>query len=69
MAEYDISLKSIVQRHPSSFVIEKGEEDVGRAAIIITYNTTEQAVRSALEEIAKDGHVIGLPRMIRIEQL
>lgn len=70
MAEHDISLESIVQRNHALSVIDKREgADEGRDAIIITYNTTEQAVRSALEVITLDGHVIGSPRMLRIERL
>ena len=37
--------------------------------ILITYETTEAAIRKALEAIKGDGHVLGEPQMIRIEPL
>ena len=36
--------------------------------ILITYETTEAAIREALETIKADGHIAGEPQMIRIEQ-
>ena len=36
--------------------------------IMITYETTETAIREALETIKADGHIVGDPQMIRIEQ-
>ena len=35
--------------------------------ILITYATTEAAIRAALETIKSDGHIVGEPQMIRIE--
>jgi homoserine dehydrogenase len=65
MAEARISLESIVQRGRAK----------GRAAgetapvILITYETTEAAIRKALEAIERDGHIAARPQMIRIEKL
>ena len=36
--------------------------------ILITYATTETAMREALETIKADGHIVGEPQMIRIEE-
>ena len=37
--------------------------------ILITHETTEEAMRGALEAIEKDGNVSERPQMIRIEPL
>ncbi len=63
MAENQISLESIVQRR-------REDEDGGVAPVIlITHDTTEAAVRKALDAVQRDGHLRGDPRMIRIEKL
>ncbi|MCB8837855.1 homoserine dehydrogenase [Aurantimonas sp. VKM B-3413] len=64
MAENQISLESIVQR-------KRGNgDDAGTAPVIlVTHETTEAAVRKALELVSKDGHLKDEPRMIRIEAL
>ena len=36
--------------------------------IMITYETTEAAIRAALDTIKSDGHIADEPQMIRIEQ-
>ncbi|GJM02687.1 MAG: homoserine dehydrogenase [Rhodomicrobium sp.] len=71
MAEYGISLESIVQRHSDHIAGDssKGSEGDPAQVVIITYQTTEQAVSEALREIEKDGHIAGQPNMIRIERL
>lgn len=63
MAEQKISLQSIVQRRADN---NAGEED-SQPVILVTHKTTEQAIRSAFENIASDGHLDGEPQMIRIE--
>ena len=40
-----------------------------RSVILITHETTEEAIRGALAAIAKDGNVSERPQMIRIEPL
>ncbi len=63
MADNMISLESIVQRR-------KDHEDGPVAPVIlITHETTEAAVREALEAVRRDGHLREEPRMIRIETL
>ncbi|MBO0902572.1 homoserine dehydrogenase [Jiella sonneratiae] len=64
MAENGISLESIVQRKAD---LKTGE---GTAPVIlVTHETTEAAIRAALEALSKDGHLSGEPQMIRIEDL
>ncbi len=65
MAENQISLESIVQRRRDS---DGAESDVA-PVVLITHETTEAAVRKALDLVSKDGHLKGEPHMIRIEDL
>ncbi len=71
MAAGGISLELIVQRHraASSAVPGHASAEVPAAVILITYETTEMAIRQALDAIQADGHVLGEPQMIRIEPL
>jgi homoserine dehydrogenase len=65
LADEQISIESIFQRG-------KQEKDAPRATapfILITHDTVETAMRSALSRIETDGHVASRPRMIRIERL
>ncbi|WP_062211394.1 homoserine dehydrogenase [Aureimonas sp. AU12] len=64
MAENAISLESIVQRKR-----EDGGDRETAPVILITHETTEAAVRKALDAVSRDGHLKGEPRMIRIETL
>jgi homoserine dehydrogenase len=64
MAENAISLESIVQRKRAGH-----EAEAIAPVILITHETTEAAVRRALDAISRDGHLSGEPRMIRIEPL
>ena len=71
LADEAISLESIVQRHPGGR--PHGGDDPNSPAmpapvILITYATTEDAVRRALNAIANDGVVAGQPQVIRIEK-
>ena len=59
MADHQISLESIVQH---------GETDDEKNVIMITHETTELAVRDALEIIGKDDFLAAAPQMIRIEK-
>lgn len=71
MAEFGISLESIVQRR-DLYETDSGSEnnnETSAAVVIITHDTTEQAVSEALKAIEEDGHIIGQPNMIRIERL
>ncbi len=63
MAEENISLESIVQHHGKSGEAEGGFKPV----ILITHETTESAISTALEKIKADGHLAAPSQMIRIE--
>ena len=65
LAEQDISLESIVQRHAKDGQPAKsGSVPV----ILITYATTEDAVRKALAAVGRDRVISGRPQVIRIEK-
>jgi homoserine dehydrogenase len=70
LAEKQISLESIVQRHRAR---PQGGTDPRAASepvpvILITYATTEDAVRSALAAVKADKVISGEPQLIRIEK-
>ena len=69
MAEQEISLQSIVQKGRHEAGDEAGRADHVVPVILITHETTESAVRKALEAIRADGHVGDETQMIRIEAL
>ena len=62
MADNDISLESIVQH--SDAAAKSAEKTV----ILVTHETTEAAVRRAVDGITKDGHLTDKPQVIRIER-
>jgi homoserine dehydrogenase len=71
LAEQDISIESIVQRHPDRS--GDGNGKVGRSSapvpvILITYATAEDAVRRALQAVQRDKVISGRPQVIRIEK-
>jgi homoserine dehydrogenase len=64
LAEQEISLESIVQRHSPD-----GDSKAGSVPVIlITYATTEDAVRKALAAVGRDKVISGRPQVIRIEK-
>ncbi|WP_421723848.1 homoserine dehydrogenase [Bauldia sp.] len=71
MAELGISLESIVQRHRAPRAAAPGQLVPVEPApvILITYDTHEADIRTALDTIKADGHIADAPQMIRIEQL
>lgn len=73
MGDQQISLESIVQHRPQTLhaprIGGRAPTNKDQPVIIITHETTEQAVRKALETIEKDGIVTERPQMIRIEEL
>jgi homoserine dehydrogenase len=71
MADAGISLESIVQRRRAPRAAAPGHPvpEAPQPVIMITYETTEAAVRAALEAVAADGQVASDPRVIRIEPL
>lgn len=64
MAEQGISLESIVQRRSKN--VAAGEH---APIILVTHETTELAIRNALDGVESDGRLIGEAQMIRIETL
>lgn len=63
MADEGISLESIVQRRP-----ERSRDGEPASVILITYATTEAAVRRAVAAIDADGVLASVPQVIRIEK-
>src|SRR5882672_1947286 len=68
LAQHNISMESIVQRHsgPPAGGAEKAQGPV--PVILITYATTEDAVRKALAAVQRDKVISGRPQLIRIEK-
>ena len=67
LAQHNISMESIVQRHSGSLAgAEKPKGPV--PVILITYATTEDAVRKALAAVQRDRVISGRPQLIRIEK-
>jgi len=67
LAERGISLESIVQRHING----DPPSGTGKGAvpvILMTYATTEDAVRQALAAVGRDRVISGKPQVIRIEK-
>ncbi|HLA02428.1 MAG TPA: homoserine dehydrogenase [Aestuariivirga sp.] len=65
LADEKISIESIVQRG-------RQRQETQRATatfILITHDTLETSIRTAIAQIEKDGHVASKPRLIRIERL
>lgn len=71
MADEGISLESIVQRRRVDPVggPGRGTGTTPQPVILITYETTEVAVKKALDVITSKGVVADRPQMIRIEKL
>jgi homoserine dehydrogenase len=72
MAAEGISLESIVQKRSSALPPGSGrpnQPNEPTPVVIITHETTEAAIRQALDAIEADGHVDRKPQMIRIERL
>jgi homoserine dehydrogenase len=69
MAEHGISLESIVQRRRAPKADAPGHPVpvAPQPVILITYATTEEAIKEALAAITADGHISHSPQMIRIE--
>ncbi len=63
MAERGISLESIVQRRD----LRQSGQAESVPVVLVTYETTEDAVTAALRDIEADGHIVERPQMIRIE--
>ena len=63
LAQQRISLESIVQRHG-----KEETKDGSVPVILITYATSEDAVRKALAAVGRDRVISGRPQVIRIEK-
>ena len=71
LAEQQISLESIVQRHRGGAPIGGTDPKTAVApvpVILITYATTEDAVRHAMEAVKADKVISAEPQLIRIEK-
>ena len=71
LAQQHISLESIVQRHrgsPPQGGRSAGSSGKSVPVILITYATTEDAVRKALSAVGRDKVISGKPQVIRIEK-
>jgi homoserine dehydrogenase len=70
LAQQKISMESIVQRHDagSRGVSQPGRSGEAVPVIMITYATSEDAVRKALAAVRRDRVVYGRPQVIRIER-
>ena len=68
LAQQGISLESIVQRHAKTQGGDKPDKAAPVPVILITYATTEDAVRKALAAVKRDRVILGAPQVIRIEK-
>lgn len=73
MAEQGISLESILQKGQRQRKAESGKPEAAGAnpavpVVLITYATTESAIRDALAKVSADGHIAEPPQVIRIER-
>src|ERR1700733_9636209 len=70
LAQQQISLESIVQRHEMSGLAtdQRGRSGEPVPVILITYATTEDAVRKALAAVRRYRVISGQPQVIRIEK-
>lgn len=72
MADQNVSLESVVQRRPRKAlpgIDAKPQPGIPTPVILITHETTEEAIRRALDAIEADGRVAEKPQMIRIEKM
>jgi homoserine dehydrogenase len=70
MGEADISLESILQRRSAAGVDRDrtGRSGAPVPVVLITYATSEAAIKSALDRIAADGFIAEPAQVIRIER-
>ena len=72
MGDRQVSIESIVQRRPPSTLPGIGarlKPGAPALVVLITHETTEEAIRQAIDAIERDGKVSERPQMIRIEKL
>src|SRR6201986_3830356 len=69
LAEQNISIESIVQRHPNGGAAGKSAAKAAPVPVIlITYATHEDAMYKALQAVQRDKVISGRPQVIRIEK-
>ena len=68
LAQQHISIESIVQRHRGPQGGDDPKHPAPVPVILITYATTEDAVRKALAAVKRDRVISGAPQLIRIEK-
>ncbi|HXF89375.1 MAG TPA: homoserine dehydrogenase [Xanthobacteraceae bacterium] len=68
LAQQSISIESIVQRHRGPLGGGDPKRPGPVPVILITYATTEDAVRRALASVKRDRVILGNPQLIRIEK-
>lgn len=72
IGDQHVSIESIVQRRPRSApsgMAVRQKPGTPALVVIITHETTEEAIRAAVDAIEKDGKVSERPQVIRIEKL
>jgi homoserine dehydrogenase len=72
MGDREVSIESIVQRRPRSALpgmVARQKPGSPAMVIMITHETTEEAIRGAVDAIEQDGKVSERPQVIRIEKL
>lgn len=69
MAASGISLESFIQRPDLRTKGASAGDDAYQPVVVITHDTTEDNVRSALAAIAQDGYIVGDAQLIRIQKL
>jgi homoserine dehydrogenase len=69
LAQQNISIESIVQRHPEGVNANgAARKSAPVPVILITYATSEDAVHRALQAVQRDKVISGRPQVIRIEK-
>lgn len=68
MAEQEISLESIVQKNRDARPGAEEAQPQPQPVILVTYATTESAMKAALKAIEDDGHIAQTPQFLRIER-
>ncbi len=66
-ADAGVSIESVIQRGPAMSRSKAGADIA--PFVLITHDTLESAMRTALDKIEAQGHVASRPRMVRIERL
>ena len=68
MAERAISLESIMQHRPPARKPAPADKSSAVPVVLMTYATSEAAIREALAAAMEDGFIAEKPQVIRIER-